>query len=224
MNVKNLVSIENLHYARQGRRIIQNLNFSAKLGDCVVLTGANGSGKSTTLNIVAGLLKPQSGKVFIQGTDIHQSLLQTKKSIGYLPDRPPLYHDLTVKEYLKLVQTLRLMPRSFLNQSLHETLKRLSLVSLQNRVIATLSRGQQQRVGIAQAIIHNPKILILDEPTQGLDPDQIDSFIDFLNAYKKEACIIFSSHHFAEFGTLCNKRLQFSRLGIEIYDLDACTT
>lgn len=222
MNCEHLMAVKNLSYVRHHRRIIQNVNFSVKCGECIVFTGANGTGKSTTLNILAGLLKPTSGHVHIHQLNVHQLPLLAKQWMGFLPDKPPLYHELTVSEYLQLAAKLRQIPKVDRVLIINQTLQTLGLTHHHNHLIGTLSKGQQQRVGIAQAILHRPKLLLLDEPTQGLDPDQIESFLNMLHEYKKHSAIILSSHNFLEVEFLCDRRLQFTHQGIKEYDRNDC--
>jgi ABC-2 type transport system ATP-binding protein len=225
MDLKNILSVKNLAYVRHSQRIIQNLNLNVGIGECIVLTGANGTGKSTTLNILAGLIRPTSGHAFIQGQNIHNHFysLLCKKQLGFLPDKPPLYHELTIKEHLNLIAKLRLISKQEREAMIEYTLERLNIKQYQHRLIGTLSKGQQQRVGIAQTLLHKPTVLLLDEPTQGLDPDQIDSFLQWLNEYKQQAAILLSSHHFTEVEFICNRRLQFTRQGITEHDIQHCT-
>lgn len=215
-----IVSCQNVTYTHQGRCIIQNLNFSVKRGECIVLTGTNGTGKTTTLNLLAGLIRPSSGRILVNGLNIHHFPLPTKKLLGFLPDKAPLYHELTVSEYLNLVAKLRQIPVSEHAARINKTLADLNLKPQQHRIIGTLSKGQQQRVGIAQAILHHPILLLLDEPTHGLDPDQIESLVYLLCQYKKQAAIILSTHHFNEMESLCNKRFQLTEQGIKQYEYD----
>jgi ABC-2 type transport system ATP-binding protein len=150
--------------------------------------------------------------------------LLTKKLLGFLPDKAPLYHELTVNEYLNLVAKLRQIPARDCPSRIHNTITDLNLKQQQHCIIGTLSKGQQQRVGIAQALLHHPTLLLLDEPTHGLDPDQIDSLVSLLCQYKKHAAIVLSTHHFNEMESLCNRRLQFTEQGIKEheYDLNDC--
>lgn len=221
-NPESLLTIKSVNFIRDGRRIIQNINFSVLRGECIVFTGANGTGKTTTLNILAGLLKPTSGEVFIQGISIYAFPQLAKKHIGFLADKPPLYHDLTIQEYFSLIAKLRAVSKSTRQTIIDSTLAKLNLTQYRNYLIGTLSKGLQQRVGIAQAILHQPALLLLDEPTQGLDPDQTDSFIHLLNEYKQHAAIILSSHNFPEVESICDRHLHFSNQEIKDYDLQHC--
>lgn len=217
-----LLSVENLTFYRHTQLIIDNLSFDVERGECLALTGPNGAGKTTTLNLLAGLIKPHAGTIFIQGVDFQKEPVLIKKQIGFLPEKPPLYYELTVLEYLRLAAKLRRIPKELIEATIQKTIERLDLLAYQNYLIGSLSRGSQQRVGIAQAMLHEPDILILDEPTQGLDETQMLSFQALLSGLKSRAAIILSTHYLHEVKPICDKMLQFSKKGIELHDFRHC--
>jgi len=191
-----------------------------------MLLGPNGSGKTTTLNLIAGLIRPHQGEIFIQGINIHQNPLLAKRHLGFLPEHLPLYPELTVKEYLQLISKIRIIPKPNSHEAVDEILEALALKEIQHHLIGILSKGLKQRVGLAQAMLHNPSVLLLDEPTTGLDKNQTERFVEKLLEYKKKAAIILSTHHDSEMGALCDRVIQFTSKHKEskCYDLDHCTT
>ncbi len=188
----------------------------------MALIGTNGSGKTTTLSLLAGLLQPNQGQVLIHGIDIHTHPLLAKPYIGFLPDHPPLYPELTVRENLEHSAKLRQVPNETIQTTIDYHLEALSLTQQDRQIVATLSKGQKQRVGILQALLHQPTVLLLDEPTQGLDTQQLEIFLSFLQEYKKKAAIIFSSHHLYEVESLCDSILQFNSQGMSVHDSHHC--
>lgn len=201
---------------------IENLSFIVNRGECAVLLGANGTGKTTTLKLIAGLLRPQNGRVLIHGINIHQAPLLAKQHIGFLPDVLPLYPELTVREYLEFVAKLRQIVKSKQKEAIEQALEITQLIPYAKRLIGILSKGLKQRVGIAQAILHHPTVLLLDEPTQGLDFEQIQSFQAFLREYKKDTAIILSTHYWQEVQAICDQAWYFNTEGIKAYDFHHC--
>ncbi len=220
----NLIRVEKIGYVRQPQLKLTELSFTLQAGECLALLGTNGTGKTTTLNLLAGLIQPDRGSIWIKGLNIKTHKQAAKRQIGFLPDRLPLYHDLTVQEYLKFISQLRQIPKPDIKEAIEYAIEEVELKDYRHHLIGILSKGLKQRVGIAQAIIHRPPILLLDEPTQGLDGNQIDRFQRLLTEYKKEAAIILSTHYVNEIENICNKIIQFSTAGNLFYDFNHCTT
>lgn len=223
MQMMPLVSVNNLHH-RRPTWAIKSVSFSVDRGECLVLIGKNGAGKTTVLNLIAGLIQPYAGQVLIQGFNIHTLPILAKQFIGFLPDRCPLYPELTVREYLGFIAKLRQISKSDITNRIEEMLENLSLKNYRHHLIGTLSKGLKQRVGLASALLHRPTVLLLDEPTQGLDQSQIEDFQLLLSNYKKDAAIILATHYLNEVQTICNRTLQLSTEGINIYDFNHCPT
>jgi len=218
-----LVSVKNLSYTRP-QWAMRDLSFSVNRGECMAFIGKNGSGKTTTLNLIAGLIKPHAGHILIQGFNIHTLPILAKQFIGFLPDQCPLYFELTVREYLSFIAKLRQISKSDIPDHVEEVLEKLNLKRHQHYLIGILSKGLKQRVGLASAILHRPSVLLLDEPTQGLDQSQIEDFQLLLSQYKKEAAIILSTHYLNEVKSICDHALQFSTEEIKAYDFNHCAT
>lgn len=182
---------------------VNNLNFSVKKGEILGFLGPNGAGKSTTMKIICGYLRPTSGSVSVCGYDILKNDLEARKSIGYLPEQNPLYEELYVREFLQFVASIHKLENK--KNRLDEVIAATGLEKEQNKIIATLSKGYKQRVGLAQAIIHDPEVLILDEPTAGLDANQLVEIRDLIRELGKHKTLIFSSHIMQEVQALCDK-------------------
>ncbi len=183
---------------------VDNLSFEIADGEIVGFLGPNGAGKSTTMNMVCGYISSTSGTVLIDGFDILKEPKQAKKCIGYLPEHPPLYPDMEVLEYLGFVYDLKKV-KDDKKAHLEAIMEKVGLKDVSTRVIKNLSKGYQQRVGFAQALVGNPKVLILDEPTVGLDPNQIVEIRKLIEDLGKEHTVILSSHILAEIGAVCSK-------------------
>lgn len=180
---------------------VKNLNLKAKKGEIIALLGPNGAGKSTLMNMIAGFLAPSSGEVYVMGENISDYPLQSKAQIGFLPEGSPLYGDLTVWEFLNYMRQLRLLPKS----SVDEVIATAKIESVAGQKIETLSKGYQRRVGFAQSILANPPILLLDEPTDGLDPNQKHHIREQIQKMGKDKTIIISTHLLEEAETICNR-------------------
>lgn len=189
------------------RAAVRDLDFTIDAGECVGFLGLNGAGKSTTLRLLSCLLVPTSGRITIRGFDAEAEPHEIRKLIGYLPDTPPLYPEMTVERYLRFAGKLRRMTRGELETRLPDVLERTALTDVASQPITTLSHGYKQRVGIAQAIIHRPALLILDEPIQGLDPVQIVEMRALIRALRGEHTILLSSHILAEVERTCDRVL-----------------
>ena len=197
IEVKNLVKKYGDHTA------VDHLSFTVEKGQIYGFLGPNGAGKSTTMNIMTGYLGATDGEVLINGHDILKEPEAAKKSIGYLPELPPLYMDMTVMEYLKFSAELKKIKKEDREQEIEKALKLVKLADVQDRLIKNLSKGYKQRVGLAQAILGFPEIIILDEPTVGLDPKQIIEIRELIRELAKEHTVILSSHILAEICEVC---------------------
>lgn len=198
IEVKNLVKKYGDHTA------VDHLSFTVEKGQIYGFLGPNGAGKSTTMNIMTGYLGATDGEVLINGHDILKEPEAAKKSIGYLPELPPLYMDMTVMEYLKFSAELKKIKKEDREQEIEKALKLVKLADVQDRLIKNLSKGYKQRVGLAQAILGFPEIIILDEPTVGLDPKQIIEIRELIRELAKEHTVILSSHILAEIREVCD--------------------
>ena len=183
---------------------VDDLSFTIEKGNIYGLLGPNGAGKSTTMNIMTGCLSATSGEVLIDGHDIFKEAKEAKKKIGYLPELPPLYMDMTPYEYLKFVGAAKGLRDEELEDQIADAVEKTKIYEMQNRLIKFLSKGYRQRVGIAQAIIGNPEMIILDEPMVGLDPAQILEVRDLMRELKKDHTVILSSHILAEVNEVCD--------------------
>lgn len=190
---------------------VRDLDFTIEAGQCVGFLGLNGAGKSTTLRLLSCLLLPTSGRITIRGFDAETNPHEIRKLIGYLPDTPPLYPEMTVERYLRFAGKLRRMSAADLEKRLPEALETTALTAVARQPINTLSHGYKQRVGIAQAIIHRPALLILDEPIQGLDPVQIVQMRELIRALSGEHTILLSSHNLIEVERTCDRVLMLDR-------------
>ncbi len=212
-----LIRVENLSRFYQTHRAINHLSFSLKPGEVLGFLGPNGAGKSTTMQIITGNLAPSEGQVSINGFDILESPREAKQQIGYLPEHPPVYRDATVDEYLYYCARLRRVNRAELDNAVNQARQSCGLIEVGHRLIGNLSKGFQQRVGIAQAIIHNPPVVILDEPTVGLDPIQIREIRGLIKNLGNERSVILSTHILSEVQATCD-RVQIIREGELIYN------
>ncbi len=198
IEVKNLVKQYGDHIA------VDHLSFKVEKGQIYGFLGPNGAGKSTTMNIMTGYLSATSGEVTINGFNIFEEPEEAKKCIGYLPEMPPLYMDMTPLEYLKFVAELKKIPKKDQVQMIADVMKLVKITEYSNRLIRNLSKGYRQRVGLAQAIIGYPEVIILDEPTVGLDPKQIIEIRDLIKELSKKHTVILSSHIMQEISAVCD--------------------
>ena len=186
---------------------VNNISFSASKGEIVGFLGPNGAGKSTTMKIITGYIPPTRGQVKVCGFDVVNQAIQSRENIGYLPEHNPLYLDMYVHEYLHFIGSLHISNRRFLNERVPEMIELCGLAKEQNKLIRALSKGYRQRVGLAQALLHDPEVLILDEPTTGLDPNQIIEIRELIRSVSHEKTVIFSTHIMQEVQTLCSRVL-----------------
>lgn len=211
ISVKNLVRYYGDHCA------VNNISFELATGDILGFLGPNGAGKSTTMQILSGNLAPSEGEISINGIDLLDNPRQAKAAIGYLPEVPPLYKEMTVDEYLTYCAKLHSVEKGAIIDTLELAKTRCGLLASGNRLIANLSKGYQQRVGIAQAILHSPEVIILDEPTVGLDPIQIREIRQLITELGKEHGIILCTHILPEVQAVCN-RVQIINQGQLVYE------
>jgi len=199
-----LIEVKNLVKKYGDHTAVDHLSFTVEKGQIYGFLGPNGAGKSTTMNIMTGYLGATDGEVLINGHDILKEPEAAKKSIGYLPELPPLYMDMTVMEYLKFSTELKKIKKEDREAEIEKALKLVKLADVQDRLIKNLSKGYKQRVGLAQAILGFPEIIILDEPTVGLDPKQIIEIRELIRELAKEHTVILSSHILAEIREVCD--------------------
>jgi ABC-2 type transport system ATP-binding protein len=190
---------------------VDNISFSVDKGDIVGFLGPNGAGKTTTMRVLTGFMPPTAGKVTIAGFDVFEQPLEVKKRIGYLPEAPPLYPEMSVRDYLTFVARLKGMPNAEIADRVQQVMKKCSVADVSDKLISKLSKGYRQRVGLAQAIVHNPEVLILDEPTSGLDPKQILEARDLIQGLAGEHTIILSTHILPEVEAICKKVIIISK-------------
>ena len=186
-------------------RAIQDVSFTAERGEILGLLGPNGSGKTTTMRIVTGFMPATEGTAVVEGFDVSTGAQEARRRIGYLPENPPLYHDMTVSSYLKFVGRIKGVKRSELAGALDRVLEKCFLTEVASRIVGRLSKGYRQRVGLAQALIHSPPVLILDEPTIGLDPRQIIEIRGLIKELAADRTVILSTHILPEVSQICGK-------------------
>lgn len=184
---------------------VKNLNFEIKHGEVIGFLGPNGAGKSTTMNMLTGFIEPSEGSIIINGKDIVKKAREAKKNIGYMPENVPLYLDLTVREFVTYMAELKLVQRKERKKQVEEIIKATGLEDVKNKLIRNLSRGYKQRVSMAGALVGKPEILILDEPTVGLDPKQIIEIRELIKSLGKDHTVIISSHILSEISQICEK-------------------
>ena len=202
-----MLKVENITKKYGDKVVVNNLSFELQRGEVLGFLGANGAGKSTTMNIITGYIGASSGRVLIDGHDSVDEVNKVKGLIGYLPENPPVYLDMTVEEYLKFVCELKRVKKTDINNVLEEIMDSVNIVEVRGRLIKNLSKGYKQRVGIAQAIIGDPEIVIFDEPTVGLDPKEIVEIRNLIKEIGKEKTVIISSHILSEVEEVCDKLL-----------------
>lgn len=205
IEVKNLVKRYGNHLA------LDNVSFTVEKGEVIGFLGPNGAGKSTTMNIITGYLSATEGDAYIDGVSILENPEKAKKSIGYLPEIPPLYSEMTVEEYLRFVCDLKLVDKAQKDEVIARIVRQVRINDVRGRLIRNLSKGYRQRVGIAQALIGDPEVLILDEPTVGLDPKQITEVRDLIKTLSEDHTVIISSHILAEVQAVCDRVIIINR-------------
>lgn len=198
IEVRNLVKKYGNHVA------VDHLNFTVEKGKIYGFLGPNGAGKSTTMNMITGYIASTEGDILIDGHNILEEPEEAKKRIGYLPEIPPLYQDMTVREYLEFAAELKSIPREKKKSNIEEVMSTTKIEDVKNRLIKNLSKGYKQRVGLAQALLGYPEIIILDEPTVGLDPKQIIEIRDLIKSLGRKHTVILSSHILSEVSAVCD--------------------
>lgn len=213
------VSAKDLSRSYGARSAVRHIGFELCQGEVLGLLGPNGAGKTTTLQMLAGCLAPSTGTIEICGINLLEHPREAKALLGYLPETPPLYRELTVDEYLRLAARLHRVPRNEITAAINKTKQRCGLSEVGKRLVGNLSKGYQQRVGIAQAIVHNPRVVILDEPTVGLDPIQIRDIRSLIRELGGEHSVILSTHILPEVESVCD-RIQIMNQGKLIFSGD----
>lgn len=184
---------------------VRDISFTIKEGEIVGFLGRNGAGKSTTMNMITGFIEPSEGTIIVNGYDVDRKPKKVKEQIGYMPEGTPLYYDLTVKEFVGYMAELKLIPRKERKAAVAKAIEETGLEKVQNKLTKNLSRGYKQRVSMAGAIVGDPKILILDEPTVGLDPKQVIEIRELIKSFRKNHTVILSSHILSEVSQICEK-------------------
>lgn len=200
-----MIEVKNLTKRYGNHTAVDNLNFVVEEGEIVGFLGPNGAGKSTTMNIITGYISATEGTVLVNGYDIFEEPTKAKKCIGYLPEIPPLYMDMKVREYLHFVADLKKIKKKEQKEAVQRPMELTMIMDMSERLIKNLSKGYKQRVGLAGALIGNPEVLILDEPTVGLDPAQIIEIRDLIKDLSKSHTVILSSHILSEVSAVCDK-------------------
>lgn len=200
-----MIEIRDLTKCYGDRKAIDRLNFTIKKGEVVGFLGPNGAGKTTTMKIITGFMAPTSGEVKVAGFDVFENPLEVKKRIGYLPETPPVYGDMAVRDYLEFVARLKGVEKGRLKSLVDRSIEKTHLGDVSHRLIQNLSKGYRQRVGLAQAIVSDPEILILDEPTVGLDPRQVAEIRSLLQELRGSHTIVLSTHILPEVQATCER-------------------
>lgn len=200
-----MIQVSGLTKDYGARRAIDNLTFDAEQGEIVGFLGPNGAGKTTTMRILTGYMPPTEGTATVAGYDVVEESLEVRKRVGYLPETVPVYNDMTALDYLKFMAELRHIPDP--EERAYETLERVNLHERTNSYIGTFSKGMRQRIGLAQALIHRPEVLILDEPTIGLDPAQVVEIRSVIREIGKDRTVLLSTHILSEAQQICDRVL-----------------
>lgn len=197
------ISVESLLKVYGQQKAVNNISFTVNKGEIVGFLGPNGAGKSTTMKILTGYLRPDGGKAWVCGTDVQADPLTTKRKIGYLPESNPLYYDMYVREYLHFMADVHSVENK--NTRINDVIVKVGLTPESDKKIGQLSKGYKQRVGLAAALIHDPEVLILDEPTTGLDPNQILEIREVIRELGRDKTVLFSSHILQEVEAVCSR-------------------
>jgi ABC-2 type transport system ATP-binding protein len=219
-----MIDVQNLSKSYAGFRAVQNISFHVNRGEIVGFLGPNGAGKSTTMRILAGYLPPTDGQVTVAGHNVVTESLEVRRRIGYMPENVPLYTDMRVDEFLRFRARLKLVPKDRIRDRIETVKKQCGLKDVERSIIGTLSKGYRQRVGLADAMVHEPDLLILDEPTIGLDPHQIRQVRELIREMGKKHTILLSTHILSEVEMTCNRVLIINHGKIEASDTPANLT
>jgi ABC-2 type transport system ATP-binding protein len=186
---------------------VDNISFSLKRGEVLGFLGPNGAGKTTTMRMITGFLAPTKGKISVCGNDVAENPIEIKEKIGYVPEGAPLYGEMTVMNFLKFIADVRKIPKNKVDDAIHNAIKKLGLELVLYQQVETLSKGYKRRVGLSQAIIHDPDVLILDEPTDGLDPNQKHEVRKLIKEMASTKAIIISTHILEEVDAVCTRAM-----------------
>jgi ABC-2 type transport system ATP-binding protein len=219
-----MIEVQNLSKTYSGVRAVRDISFHVNKGEIVGFLGPNGAGKSTTMKVLAGYLPPTDGKIRIAGFDVVTESIEVRKRIGYMPENVPLYTDMRVNEFLRFRAELKKVARRKIKDRVEAVKELCHLKDVESKIIGTLSKGYRQRVGLADAMVHDPDLLILDEPTIGLDPNQIRSVRDLIRDLGKHHTILLSTHILSEVELTCGRVLVIHRGRIEASDTPANLT
>lgn len=200
-----MLKVENLHFNYGPRKVLDGLNFAVEKGKLVGFLGPNGAGKTTTMNLISGFYYTSEGEILINGFSMTRQPLLAKKHIGFLPEHAPLYEDMIVQDYLRFVCEIKGVDADHLNAYVQDAISKTGLQDVQQRLISRLSKGYRQRVALAQAIVHKPDLIVLDEPTVGFDPQQVFEFKKLLVSLKKEHTVLWSTHILADVEDTCDE-------------------
>ena len=200
-----MIEIKNVTKKYGNTIAVDNISFNVKDGEVVGFLGPNGAGKSTTMNMITGFIEPTNGQIIINGNDISKKPRKAKKDIGYMPENVPLYYELTAKEFVTYMAELKMVKRNVRKEEVEKVIKDVGLEEVQNKLIRNLSRGYKQRVSMAGALIGNPDVIILDEPTVGLDPKQITEIRNLIKELGRKHTVILSSHILSEVSQICER-------------------
>ena len=200
-----MIQVENITKKYGSFTAVNNINFEIEEGEIVGFLGPNGAGKSTTMNMITGFIEPTSGRIIVDGYDISKKPKKAKKQIGYMPEGVPLYNDLTVKEFVTYMAEIKGVERKEKKNKVQQVLEQTGLTEVQNKLTKNLSRGYKQRVSMAGALVRDPKVIILDEPTVGLDPKQVTEIRALIKQLGKDHTVILSSHILSEVSQICNR-------------------
>ena len=200
-----MIEVNNLTKNYGDFTAISNVSFNVKEGEIMGFLGPNAAGKTTTMRVITGYLSATAGTVKVAGYDTYNDSLKAKQVIGYLPEKPPVYPELSVRSYLKFVAEIKGVPGREISRSVELAMEKTNIHNVSHKLIGTLSKGYQQRVGLAQALVHNPKVLILDEPTVGLDPTQIIEVRNLIKSLKDSHTVVLSTHILPEVSVTCSR-------------------
>ena len=200
-----MIQVENITKKYGSFTAVKNINFEIEEGEIVGFLGPNGAGKSTTMNMITGFIEPTNGKIIVDGYDMSKKPKKAKRQIGYMPEGVPLYSDLTVKEFVTYMAEIKGVDRKEKKEKVEKVLEQIGLTEVQNKLTKNLSRGYKQRVSMAGALVGNPKVIILDEPTVGLDPKQVTEIRALIKELGKTHTVILSSHILSEVSQICNR-------------------
>ncbi|HEV7731069.1 MAG TPA: ATP-binding cassette domain-containing protein [Candidatus Binatia bacterium] len=219
-----MIEVANLSKRYGDITAVENVSFTANPGETLGFLGPNGAGKTTTLRVITGFLPATAGTVRVCGHDVFEESAEVRRRIGYLPENPPLYNDMTVVPYLRFAAKLRGVRRGDVEPAIERVLDTCGLTGVANRLLGHLSKGYRQRVGLAQALIHEPEVLILDEPTNGLDPGQIRDMLGFISSLGAKRTVVLSTHILSQVLSACQKVVIIADGRVVVQDLLANLT